>query len=915
MEQSTIKQVELKKLIEQAIRGHVPHISVTKGTTQDDVYQCIRNIMNESPDIFWFSHQWRYVEEDQKVRFLYTISKERTVKAKKQIDDVVQNDFHINDVLKLSVPEQIMYVYKWMTLYCKYNIYSAYNQTIYSVFVCRNSVCSGYAKAAQYLFKALGIESKLVFGTIHNAEMGSHHCWLLIKVNDQWYHLDPTFAVPEIKDLLIKTGVNPIVGADGLIYNYFCCDTDSIRRSRIIENDSELPVSTSKIDFKSLQNIPIHLHRTEGAEQQGVKGCLLSDAGSFSNVYLWHSEMNVQRVVKIYKTDSSLNILRHELRVMRQLTPSNNVLQVWGVTENQDGLIIEQATPLADLLCCHYFQLSAKNFCKLLLDVLAGIQDCMKYGVYYRDIHLNNIYRTSDERYVLGDFGSCVWIDNDKTSYPKGVGSPWYLAPETYLDGVFNEASATYGIGMLAYFLLNDFFPPLWYEYGNHSLNHRIHGDKLPLPVRLKKASCAYELLMASIIKKSLSFEPLKRYLKLSDLKKAIEQCVLLVEHEDYLLIGGGSSERMLNYDRKEFFNITRSINHTEFHSTCKCSPDILVSNGENKHIPISPPTIDYSSKNSSIRRELINEFATSAVGSIRRIGKSPKTYQPRVENTYDNNGSTRSKLFRKKKNNAIEDEVYSSVFAPSEVKSKSHLTVQVYVHLLEESEKVSLLSVESDKNAERRDYIPLKYKIKRGDKVEILLNIYGETLLKSEKGCVIWQGSFTKCSFDYYVPKEIDADELSCMVLLTVNDIPVGEMRFITRIVESPRKLNPEIFVHKYNKVFVSYSHLDESKVKFLHEGLIMGDVPHFFDRSYLKPGDIFPRVIQDFINSADLFVLCWSENAAQSEYVKKERIQALERAYPKVQEGKLRIYPMSIEPRAELPSDMKDYYHFGEI
>ena len=93
------------------------------------------------------------------------------------------------------------------------------------------------------------------------------------------------------------------------------------------------------------------------------------------------------------------------------------------------------------------------------------------------------------------------------------------------------------------------------------------------------------------------------------------------------------------------------------------------------------------------------------------------------------------------------------------------------------------------------------------------------------------------------------------------------------------------------------------------------MGKVPHFFDRSYLKPGDIFPKVIQDYINTADLFVLCWSMNAAQSEYVKKERIQALERAYPKVHDGKLSIYPMSIEPRAELPSDMKDYYHFGEI
>lgn len=267
----------------------------------------------------------------------------------------------------------------------------------------------------------------------------------------------------------------------------------------------------------------------------------------------------------------------------------------------------------------------------------------------------------------------------------------------------------------------------------------------------------------------------------------------------------------------------------------------------------------------------------------------------------------------------AIENEVYSSVFAPAEVKRKSHMLVQVYLHLYEETEKVKALAQESDKNAERRDYIPLQCKLKKGDKVDVQLSIYGETLLMSDKKSVVWQGSFTKCSFDYFVPKDIDVDELSCVAMQTVNGVPVGEMRFITKIVEyEPRKLNPEIIAHKYNKVFISYSHQDESKVKFLHEGLELGAVPHFFDRKYLKAGDVFPQVIQDYINSADLFILCWSENALKSEYVQKERLQALERAFPQVkpeQEAKLRIYPMSIEPRAELPSDMRENYHFGEI
>lgn len=261
---------------------------------------------------------------------------------------------------------------------------------------------------------------------------------------------------------------------------------------------------------------------------------------------------------------------------------------------------------------------------------------------------------------------------------------------------------------------------------------------------------------------------------------------------------------------------------------------------------------------------------------------------------------------------------VYSSIFTPAEVRRKNHMLVQVYLHLYEETEKVMALAQDSDKNAERRDYIPLQCKLKKGDKVDVQLNIYCEMLLMSDKKSVVWQGSFTKCSFDYFVPKDIDMDELSCVAMLTVNEVPVGEMRFITRIVDAPRQLNPEIIAHKYNKVFISYSHQDESKVKFLHEGLELGSVPHFFDRKYLKAGDVFPQVIQDYINSADLFILCWSENASKSEYVQKERLQALERAFPQVkpeQEAKLRIYPMSIEPRADLPGDMKENYHFGEI
>lgn len=152
-------------------------------------------------------------------------------------------------------------------------------------------------------------------------------------------------------------------------------------------------------------------------------------------------------------------------------------------------------------------------------------------------------------------------------------------------------------------------------------------------------------------------------------------------------------------------------------------------------------------------------------------------------------------------------------------------------------------------------------------------------------------------------------------MAILSVNGAQIGEMCFVTEIVETPRSLHPEVFTRKYKKIFISYAHQDESKVKFIAQAYKAQGVDYFFDRDYLKAGDIFPQKIENYINSADLFILCWSKNAAQSDYVKKERNQALDRAYPKVkpiEKAPLSIYPLSIEPREELPEDMRDTYNF---
>ena len=125
------------------------------------------------------------------------------------------------------------------------------------------------------------------------------------------------------------------------------------------------------------------------------------------------------------------------------------------------------------------------------------------------------------------------------------------------------------------------------------------------------------------------------------------------------------------------------------------------------------------------------------------------------------------------------------------------------------------------------------------------------------------------------------------------------------------------QVLSRRFNKVFISYSHLDELQVKFIAQAYKAIGVNYFFDRHYLKGGDVYPVKIRKYINSADLFILCWSKNAAESNYVSLELKQALALAYPQVdmEKATITIHPISIEPRAEYPDDMKEVYNFEEV
>lgn len=92
----------------------------------------------------------------------------------------------------MSDYEKIKYVYEWMGENSDYDCsftYMAKNQSAYNVFINKNAVCAGFAKASQMIFQNIGIESYGVSGNTTGP-----HMWNIIKYKGKYYFFDSTVA-------------------------------------------------------------------------------------------------------------------------------------------------------------------------------------------------------------------------------------------------------------------------------------------------------------------------------------------------------------------------------------------------------------------------------------------------------------------------------------------------------------------------------------------------------------------------------------------------------------------------------------------------------------------------------------------------------------------------------------------------
>lgn len=162
----------------------------------DKIFQCV---LNDHPELFYvegysYTKYTRYGREDEilSVDFSgrYSVDFDTAKQRYSQIQEAVSE-------ILAGIPDhadqydKVKYVYDTLIRETDYQLDSADNQNIYSVFVNHLSVCQGYAKATQYLLNRLGVECALVLGKV---QTGEGHAWNLVNIDGRYYYVDTTWG-------------------------------------------------------------------------------------------------------------------------------------------------------------------------------------------------------------------------------------------------------------------------------------------------------------------------------------------------------------------------------------------------------------------------------------------------------------------------------------------------------------------------------------------------------------------------------------------------------------------------------------------------------------------------------------------------------------------------------------------------
>lgn len=219
--------------------------------SSETVHKVHRYVILDNPEIFWIGEESTvsYVDTDQgqvlkSLNAVINYSEEEIEIYKASLDNVMLEVFnYIGDASNNY--EKALKVYEYIILSCEYDFESAEiktsgsestmesveSGTVIGALINNTAVCSGYAKAFDYILNYLGIECFSVVGEVDSVG----HEWSMLYLAGEYYNVDCTWG-----DAIVEG-----VDENYIIYDYFCLTTQMISTTHTESEDILYPECNS----------------------------------------------------------------------------------------------------------------------------------------------------------------------------------------------------------------------------------------------------------------------------------------------------------------------------------------------------------------------------------------------------------------------------------------------------------------------------------------------------------------------------------------------------------------------------------------------------------------------------------------------------------------------------------------------
>lgn len=183
---------------------------------------------NDNPQVFWLSNLFGYYIDSytSTVQLYSDFTSDEIKEMQNNLDTAITSAIAvIADGLNEFDRELVIHDYLLENCVYSDEIKGDAEHTtafsIYGALVEGSAVCEGYSKAIQYLLSCIGIESYTINGESEN----ELHEWNVVKINNEWYHLDATWNDND----------------EGIIYDFFNINEETLVYDHIIaKNFTEL---------------------------------------------------------------------------------------------------------------------------------------------------------------------------------------------------------------------------------------------------------------------------------------------------------------------------------------------------------------------------------------------------------------------------------------------------------------------------------------------------------------------------------------------------------------------------------------------------------------------------------------------------------------------------------------------------